>query len=180
MKSLSTSAGAPPVGPGSFSPCISVRRRSVACSFWLISSCSLLMGVAVGDRDACSLVSGCIRIRSTEAQRLFTAVARCFSHGVSHEAAASRGRLWDFPEVSAVTEEATPSLLNREPSGLRLDGVFLMLSLKASQLSSSWIRSRVSIPSEEGMEAWTQAGSQFNCMVWSSSRQPSTSCTGKV
>lgn len=93
----------------------------MASSFWLISSCSLLMGVAVG---------GLVSVRTGSREEPWF-----WSPGVS----SSQVTPGDFPEVCAA--------------------VFSRLNLKASQGSSSWIRSRVSVLSEEGAEAWTQTGS---------------------
>lgn len=158
FRSLSASARAPSADSFPFifprspaSPRTSLSSRSVFSSFWLISSCSWLtgavvpLGVDAGEQDNvlffAALESECVRISSIEAQRFFSAVVRRFPPwGVwagpvcSHTTATSRGRLWDFPEASAVLAERSPSVFDLGQSWPRWD--LSTSTLKVSQPSA--------------------------------------------
>lgn len=171
-----------PASPSSCAPPrTSVSSRSVFSSFWLMSSCSWLRGAAApGGGDAGEPTIGdiwflvarggseCDRISSMEAQRFFSAVVKRFpACGVwagpvgvcSHATAVSRGRLCDFPEASAVLADRALSVLDLGQSGLRWDSDWSIWKRSQpteprGEASSSWIRSRVSIPSEDEVDAW--------------------------
>lgn len=129
--------------PSSASSC------SVSSSFLSMSRCSRLTAVPV----VAALVlaapgSEQVRMWSIEAQRFFWAAPGGVA---SHSTTASRGRLRDFPEASAPRSAKAPSVLERV--GRSGPSAAPRPSRGAAE-SSSWIRSRVSAPSEEEVEAW--------------------------
>lgn len=130
----------------------------VLSSFNEMSSCSWQMEFAGAEAEQCGidlLASVWERISSMEAQRFlsvdlnfFPALGVCawLSHQVQ-ELSLLRGRLWD---LTVASQSKGRSLL---VSTLEFADLFLSC-IWGDSVSSSWMRSRVSIPSDVDVEAW--------------------------
>lgn len=126
-------------------------------SFKEMSSCSWQMecaGAEAEQRGIDLLVSECERISSMEAQRFLSVVWNFFpvlgvcawlSHQVQ-ELSLLRGKLWDLTVASQSGRSLQASVLEF--------AVFFWSCASGVGVSSSWMRSSVSIPSDVDVEAW--------------------------